>query len=40
MTAALALILAAAPTLAPIADLAAIDREVERFTGVPAGAME
>lgn len=38
MTAALALILAAAPTLAPIADLAAIDREVERFTGVPAGA--
>lgn len=38
MSAALALILAAAPTLAPIADLAAIDREVERFTGVPAGA--
>lgn len=38
MSAAIALILAAAPTLAPIADLAAIDREVERFTGVPAGA--
>ena len=38
MSAALALILAAAPTLAPIADLAAIDREVERFTGVPARA--
>ena len=34
MSLALALILASAP----IADLAAIDREVERFTGAPAGA--
>lgn len=38
MSAALALILAASPTLGPIADLAAMDREVERFTGVPVGA--